>query len=123
MFNIGGCSFPGVSRELPVSENYRKIWEVVRRIPPGKVATYGQVARLAGLGGQARMAGYALHAAPEEIGIPWHRVINARGQISLPRENGQYDLQKTLLEAEGIVFRNETVDLQRYRWRSGQENN
>lgn len=109
------------SRVLRASENYRKIWDIISRIPHGKVATYGQIALLAGLGGHARLVGYALHATPDEIQIPWHRVINAQGRISLPRENGQYDLQKTLLEAEGIIFIQEKINLKKYRWQSGGE--
>lgn len=109
------------SRVLRASENYRKIWDIINRIPHGKVATYGQIALLAGLGGHARLVGYALHATPNEIQIPWHRVINAQGRISLPRENGQYDLQKTLLEAEGIIFIQEKINLKKYRWQSGGE--
>ncbi|MCB0303789.1 MAG: methylated-DNA--[protein]-cysteine S-methyltransferase [Calditrichaeota bacterium] len=99
------------------SEKYRRIWATVARIPYGKVATYGQIARLAGLGGHARMVGYALHATPEAIEIPWHRVINARGTISLPKETGHYDLQKSLLEAEGVEFAGERINLGEYRWR------
>ena len=99
------------------SQRYRAIWATVRRIPYGKVATYGQVARIAGLEGQARQVGYALHAAPRDMELPWHRVINARGRISLPVESGHYDLQRSLLAAEGVVFHGETVDLSRYQWR------
>ena len=99
------------------SEKYRRIWATVARIPYGKVATYGQIARLAGLGGHARMVGYALHATPDAIDIPWHRVINARGTISLPKETGHYDLQKSPLEAEGVKFAGERINLGEYRWR------
>ena len=81
---------------------YRKIYSVIRRIPEGRVATYGQIARLAGLGGHARMVGYALHALPSGSDVPWHRVINARGMISL-RSDGDFALiQRGLLEREGI---------------------
>ena len=59
-----------------------RIYAIVRRIPRGRIASYGQVARLAGLPGHARQVGYALHALPEDSGIPWHRVINARGRTS-----------------------------------------
>lgn len=106
---------------LRISKNYLKIWETVKKIPFGRVATYGQIAALAGLGGHARLVGYALHAAPDEIEIPWQRVINARGRISLPREDGRYYLQKTLLEAEGIIFEEERIDLKKYRWQPKSE--
>jgi len=99
------------------SDKYQRIWRTVSEIPPGRVATYGQIARLAGLGRHARMVGYALHATPREKEIPWHRVINAQGKISLPKEDGRFDLQKALLEAEGIDFSGEKLDLSVYQWR------
>jgi methylated-DNA-protein-cysteine methyltransferase-like protein len=83
------------------------------------VATYGQIAAVAGLRSQARLVGYALHVLPEGSRTPWHRVINARGQISLPRHDGLYELQKSLLRAEGVAFDGERVDLGRYGWRGG----
>ncbi|RMH80826.1 MAG: methyltransferase [Calditrichaeota bacterium] len=95
---------------------YGKIWRIVGCIPRGKVATYGQIARLAGLDGHARLVGYALHVAPEALELPWHRVINSRGKISLPREDGRHDLQKALLEAEGVVFVGDKVDMAVYGW-------
>ena len=75
---------------------------MIRRIPRGRVATYGQVAELAGLQGRARQVGYALHHAPS--GLPWHRVINARGLISARSGSDWGELQRKLLEAEGIDF-------------------
>jgi len=83
---------------------YKRIYEVVRRIPRGRVATYGQVAAEAGLPGQARLVGYALHNLPHDLDVPWHRVVNARGGISLDAESGAGRLQRALLEAEGITF-------------------
>jgi methylated-DNA-protein-cysteine methyltransferase-like protein len=97
---------------------YSSIYEVVKQIPAGKVATYGQVARLAGLGGHARQVGYALHNLPENSGIPWQRVINAKGEISFPPDSPHWHLQRALLEAEGIRFdENDRVLLARYRWK------
>jgi methylated-DNA-protein-cysteine methyltransferase-like protein len=84
------------------------------------VATYGQVAALAGVPTQPRLAGYALHALTPTTSpaVPWHRVINARGAISLGEFDGA-ELQRRLLEAEGVVFKpNGCVDLERYRWKS-----
>ena len=101
------------------ADRYQRIYAVVRRIPRGRVATYGQVAELAGLDGHARQVGYALHALPDDS-IPWHRVINARGEIS-PRSAGDsHELQRHLLEAEGVEF-NVTgrIPLERYVWRTG----
>jgi methylated-DNA-protein-cysteine methyltransferase-like protein len=101
---------------LPASQTYLKIWKAIKKIPRGKVATYGQIASLAGFAGHARLVGYALHATPDDVQIPWHRVINYQGRISLPKDEGQYDLQKALLEAEGIVFVHERINLKKYRW-------
>jgi methylated-DNA-protein-cysteine methyltransferase related protein len=97
---------------------YQLIYDVVRKIPAGKVLTYGQVAELAGLYGKARLAGYALFRVELESDIPWQRVVNAKGEISYSeaRCGGDY-LQKTLLEQEGIEFKsNNCIDLKKYRW-------
>ena len=92
------------------------IWETVRQIPRRRVATYGEIARLCGLIGQARLVGYALHNVPSGSRIPWHRVINSKGGISLPTGGGEYDRQRTLLEREGIRFVGGKIDLGRYGW-------
>jgi methylated-DNA-protein-cysteine methyltransferase related protein len=97
---------------------YQKIYQVVRAIPSGQVATYGQVAELAGLYGKPRLVGYALYRVELESDIPWQRVVNAQGKISYAeaRQGGDY-LQKNLLEQEGITFRdNGSIDLKVYRW-------
>ncbi len=98
--------------------HYDRIYAAVKKIPRGKVATYGQVALLAGLGRHARQVGYALHAIPEGKKIPWHRVINTKGEISA-RSRGDHDeLQRVLLEKEGVVFGlHGRVALEKYRWR------
>jgi methylated-DNA-protein-cysteine methyltransferase related protein len=96
------------------SESYRRIWQAVREIPRGRVATYGQIADAAGLPKQARQAGYALHALPKDTDVPWHRVINAQGKISFPPGTRAYKEQRKRLEAEGIVFINGRVDLARH---------
>jgi len=89
----------------------------VRRIPRGRVTTYGSIAELAGLEGHARQVGYALHDLPTNSGVPWHRVINAKGEIS-PRSAGDsHELQRMLLEEEGIEFDPAgRVDLKKYLW-------
>ncbi len=98
---------------------WERVWAVVRRVPRGRVATYGQVARLAGLGGGARQAGYALHALPRHTAVPWHRVLNAAGRISL-REAAGGVTQRLLLEREGVRFDGAgRVDLRRFQWRRG----
>jgi methylated-DNA-protein-cysteine methyltransferase-like protein len=99
---------------------WERVWAVVRRIPRGRVATYGQVAALAGLGRQARQVGYALHALPGEGFAPWHRVVNARGAISLPPGGGSDVTQRIRLEREGVRFdARGRIDLERFGWRPG----
>jgi methylated-DNA-protein-cysteine methyltransferase-like protein len=108
-----GKSSPVQSR----SDSYRRIYAAVKRIPRGRVATYGQVASIAGLAGHARQVGYALHALPGRSGVPWHRVINARGEISRRSASDHDELQRILLEAEGVVFdARGRISLDRYRW-------
>src|SRR4029079_14858765 len=101
------------------SSSYPKIYAVVSRIPKGRVATYGQVAELAGLPRQERLVGYALHTLPADSAVPWHRVVNAAGKISL-RANGlgHDELQMHLLRREGVRFVNDAIPLDRYRWAS-----
>ncbi len=99
------------------SDSYERIYAVVSKIPRGKIATYGQVAELAGLSGHARQVGYALHATPDEIAIPWQRVVNAKGEISPRSEPQMAGVQKSLLDAEGISFDADgRIDLARCRW-------
>jgi methylated-DNA-protein-cysteine methyltransferase-like protein len=94
-----------------------RIWQVVALIPPGKVATYGDVARQAGLPGAARRVGAALRNLPEETRIPWHRVINARGRLSLPQGSSSQVAQRERLESEGVCFSNNcSLDMVKYRW-------
>jgi methylated-DNA-protein-cysteine methyltransferase related protein len=97
--------------------SYSRIYAVVRRIPRGRVATYGQVAELAGLSGHARQVGYALHALPTNTAVPWHRVLNARGALSLRRQPGAELTQRLLLEREGVWFdARGRVNLAKVRW-------
>jgi methylated-DNA-protein-cysteine methyltransferase-like protein len=99
------------------SSSYQRIYAVVRRIPEGRVATYGQVASLAGLAGHARQVGYALHALPDGTAVPWHRVVNANGGISLRSMPGGELVQRGLLEREGIrLDPRGRVPLARVRW-------
>lgn len=97
--------------------SYERIYDVVRRIPLGRVATYGQVAALAGLAGHARQVGYALHSLEEGSNLPWQRVINARGEVSPRSTPGWEGFQRQLLEEEGVVFSARgRIDLEHYRW-------
>ena len=95
---------------------YAAIYCLVRRIPMGQVATYGQLANLAGFPGRARQVGYALAALPEEMDLPWHRVVNAQGTVSPRRSSGVHRLQQALLEDEGVLFEDGRIDLGRFRW-------
>lgn len=96
---------------------YQQIYAIVRQIPFGQVATYGQIAELAGIR-SARLVGYALFRVAPDDDVPWHRVINAKGMISeSPFREGNDYLQRSLLEAEGIPFSSkDKIDLRRYRW-------
>jgi methylated-DNA-protein-cysteine methyltransferase-like protein len=99
---------------------YERIYEVVRLIPPGRVATYGQVASIVG-NCTARMVGYAMAALPPGSGVPWQRVINAQGKISLRADSAGNSRQRQLLEEEGIRFDGQgRVNLRQVRWRGPQ---
>lgn len=110
---------------------FERVYEIVRMIPPSQVATYGQIAAIVSHRGAARTVGWALHGLPEGSDVPWQRVINAQGQISLGRkaltpgpspvqttgEESASARQRALLEQEGVVFDAQgKVDLERYQW-------
>jgi methylated-DNA-protein-cysteine methyltransferase-like protein len=98
------------------SSTYQAIYAVVRRIPRGRVASYGQVAAVTGLANAARQVGYALHALPAGSTVPWHRVLSARGSVSLPGHHGL--TQRILLSQEGVQFdARARVDLTRFGWK------
>lgn len=99
-------------------EAVEAIFAVIRRIPSGWVATYGQVATMAGLPRRARLVGRVLQRLDPAIKIPWHRVVNAKGEVSYsPSRNGGDALQRRLLEKEGLRFdRRDRLDLERCRW-------
>ena len=101
---------------------YQRIYAVVRKIPRGRVTTYGTVARLAGLPGQARLVGYALSALPTGTAVPWHRVINARGEVSLRTSvTGAGITQRIRLEQERITFDSAgRVPLARFGWKTAE---
>lgn len=105
-------------RVVERAADYERIYAAVRRIPRGRVATYGQIAELAGLRGHARQVGYALHALPESRSVPWHRVINAQGRVSARAEPEWEQIQRQLLEREGVEFDAAgRTDLLRFGWR------
>lgn len=93
---------------------FERVWAVVRKIPKGRVATYGQISARIGRALSAQGVGWAMRAAPPSI--PWHRVVNARGMVST--DDHEPGLQRALLESEGVIFDDEgRIDLERYRWR------
>ncbi len=95
---------------------FEKIYDIVRQIPKGKVATYGQVAALAGNRRWARVVGYALHVNPDPENIPCHRVVNRFGEVSEAFAFGGSNRQVILLQQEGVGFIDGKVDLKKYRW-------
>jgi len=99
---------------LFVMSVYDTVYKIVQQIPPGKVMAYGQIAELIPQC-TARMVGYALSATPDEIEIPWWRVVNSQLKISLP--GAHYELQKKLLMEEGIVFNHSGKIAEKYRFR------
>lgn len=95
-------------------DNKGAIYLALMNVPKGKVVTYGQLASLAGLPGAARLAGSVLCNLPESTELPWHRVINSQGKISLPENSESYKEQRRRLEAEGIEFKNQKISLRIY---------
>lgn len=103
---------------MPAVNSYARYYAIVRGIPPGKVGTYGSVARAAGLPGRARQVGYAMAALPDDSDVPWHRVVNARGEVSRRSAGRAFEsLQRAMLESEGVDFdARGRIDLARYGW-------
>jgi len=96
---------------------FERIYEIVRRIPPGRVATYGQIAILAGMPRGARVVGYAMASCPEGKNVPCHRVVDSRGNTKAAFNVFQRGVQRMMLEAEGVAFGADgRVDMARYRW-------
>lgn len=95
---------------------YQRVVDIIKKVPYGKVATYGQIAAYAGNPRAARQVSYILHSSSGKENLPWHRVINSKGGISLRPRHG-YELQKQLLKKEGIKFtKNDTIDLKKFLW-------
>jgi len=92
------------------------IWQIVSSIPKGKVATYGQIAKLAGFPSHARYVGATLKSLPRGSKLPWYRVVNAKGEISFPLNGDAYHRQRLLLESEGIDFNGVKISLRHYLW-------
>lgn len=110
--------FQILERLLEMSEQSftEKVVGVIRKIPKGKVATYGQIAMMAGNYRGARQVVRVLHSMSEKEGLPWHRVINSKGSISLKGES--YRIQRQMLEKEGVQFdSSDRVDFDRFLWK------
>ena len=106
-------------KEMSLKDWARRVWQVVSEIPRGHVLTYGDVARLSGAPGYARRVSQAMRWAPKDIKLPWHRVINSRGEVSLRKFGDGAGFQRELLEEEGVYFGLKgRVDLGRFehRW-------
>lgn len=100
----------------PLESFSQRVKKVIKNIPPGKVATYGQVAFMAGYFGYAKQVAYVLHSSSTKDKLPWHRVINARGRISLQPGRG-FEKQKLLLQEEGVEFDEKNrIDMDRFQW-------
>jgi methylated-DNA-protein-cysteine methyltransferase-like protein len=94
----------------------RQVWNTVAAIPPGHVASYGQIAKLAGFANGARLVGWALRSAPADIDLPWHRVVNAQGKISIPTTDPAHAEQVRRLSAESVQIAGDRIDISRYVW-------
>ena len=106
--------------DMSRSEKYLQFYAIVSQIPEGQVATYGQVASLAGYPGQARQVGYALNSLTDDFDIPWQRVVNAKGMVSARADPIFEEIQKKILESEGILFDNNgRIDLLKFQWKPG----
>ena len=98
---------------------FEKVYEVVRQIPKGKVATYGQIAKIIGEPRKAKIVGWALHSNPYKGTVPCHRVVNRNGELSGSFAFGGMEVQRKLLEEEGIIFdENGRINLQKYLWKA-----
>lgn len=95
---------------------YAKIWRTVQLIPEGKVASYGQVADLAGLPGRARLVGKSLGFVPKEMNVPWYRVLRSNGQIAFPVGSEQAQKQTGLLQQENVAVFNNRVKFRLFQW-------
>ncbi|MFT5069715.1 MAG: methylated-DNA-protein-cysteine methyltransferase-like protein [Candidatus Paceibacteria bacterium] len=102
---------------MDINDRNIRLYSVIQGIPAGKVATYGQIASLAGLPGAARLVGKILSGLPADTKLPWHRVINAAGKISLPQDSDSFNEQKKRLVAENIALTGARISLKKYQWR------
>ncbi len=93
-----------------------RIWDTIRDVPEGSVASYGQIAEVAGIPRGARQVGYALRHLPDGHEVPWHRIIQASGKIAFAKDAPQYEEQEKRLMMEGVAVIAGRIDMQKYRW-------
>lgn len=101
---------------LPADPRKEALWSVLAAIPPGRVSSYGRLAELAGLGRGARLVGRWLGQLPDDTSLPWHRVLNSQGKLSLPADSPSGQEQYQRLTAEGVIIRNRRVNMVRFGW-------
>ena len=112
-YNLFELCYSDIEMKRPF---YQRVINVIKRIPQGKVATYGQIAMYAGNSRAARQVAYILHSSSEKENLSWHRVVNSKGGISLKPRHG-YELQKQMLKREGVTFnKNNCIDLNHFLW-------
>ena len=99
-----------------ISEFSKLVIEIIQKIPVGRIATYGQIASLAGNNKAARQISRILHSSSEKYELPWHRVINSQGRISLRSGDG-FEMQKAMLESEGIQVIKDRIELAKFQWK------
>ena len=97
--------------------SYQRIWHTVLAIPEGRVASYGQIADLAGLPGRARLVGRALGEAPNDLILPWYRVVRGDGRIAFPAGSSQAERQKQRLQEEEVVVLNNRIRMNHFGWK------
>jgi methylated-DNA-protein-cysteine methyltransferase-like protein len=102
----------------PMQQLKETLWQLVAAIPKGKVATYGQLARLAGYPSHARYVGTTLNRLPRDSTLPWFRVLRSSGELAFPAGSAAWKRQKTLLEAEGVLIKGMKLSLKQYQWQS-----
>ncbi len=98
-------------------QRVERIWATVSDIPEGSVASYGQIAEIAGIQRGARQVGYALRHLPSNSEVPWHRVIRSSGRIAFEKGSGAYNRQSKRLIMENVVILKGRIDMQKFRWR------
>ncbi|MEA4849704.1 MAG: MGMT family protein [Clostridiaceae bacterium] len=97
---------------------FKQVYEIVARIPEGKVATYGGIGRMLGSPRGARIVGWAMRGAPKGMNLPCHRVVKATGELSPSYVFGDSEIQRAMLSSEGITFREDgTIDMERHLWK------